>query len=86
VRSRVELRFEVVAGSSRSIALRVAALNDESRLYAVELKAIVKSCIRELHERGRMKRRVVRKEVKDDIAVRGRDSHLGAVRTFGVLF
>jgi hypothetical protein len=33
-----------------------------------------------------MKRRVVRKEVKDDIAVRGRDSHLGAVRTFGVLF
>jgi hypothetical protein len=51
-------------------------LNDEPGLHAVELKAIVKPGIREFHERGRMKRCVVGKEAEDDIAVRGRDSHL----------
>ena len=61
-------------------------MHDESRLNAVELKAIVKSRICKLHERGGMKRCVVGKEAEDDIAVRGSNSHLRATRTFGVLF
>ena len=64
------------AAPTRSITLWVAPLNDEPGLHAVELKAIVKPGIREFHERGRMKRCVVGKEAEDDIAVRGRDSHL----------
>ena len=65
----VELGVELIAGAARAVAARIAALNHEARLDAMEREAVVKAGTREFDERRRMLRRVLGIEFEDDVAL-----------------
>src|SRR5579863_4700447 len=76
----VELCVEVIARTAGAVAVRVASLDDKTRLVPVKIQPVVKPRARQLDEGGAVQRSVVREEFEDDIAFGRLNADAGRAR------